>query len=1300
MGNTFSSGLPRWLWAVLFVLGTCALLVGGYRYYQSETERIRQEKYREIAAIGKLKAGQIEQWRQERLSDISRSSKAPYFREGLQEWFLDRNNPALQTKLHDRLALDQRDEGYADVLLLDTEYRILLSADPQPHPLSSEAKKAVAQALAGRTPMLSDLYRCPHGVVHVDAVGPILDDNGQPIAVWVLRSNAESLLYPLIQSWPTPSRTAETLLVRREGDELLFLNDLRHKPNSALSLREPLSRQNLPAVQAVLGKEGIFQGKDYRGVEVLADLRPIPRSPWFIVAKVDSSEILAEARYRGGIVALFAILFIVLAASVTAYGYRHRQVQLYRDLYRSEREQREAQEEFRTTLYSIGDAVITADTAGMVKQMNPVAERLTGWQEAEARGKPVREVFRIVSEETRANVEDPVARVLREGVVVGLANHTLLISRDGKEHPIADSGAPIRDENGVIIGVVLVFQDQTENRRRLDERETRATLLQLLNEQNDTHEIIRNVTGFLQKRSGCEAVGVRLKEGNDFPYFEMRGFTQEFVQAESSLCSRDDAGELLRDSLGNPVLECMCGNVLSGRFDPRLPFFTAKGSFWSNSTTELLASTTEEDRQARTRNRCNGEGYESVALFRLRSDDETLGLLQLNDLAKGRFTPELLEFMESTADEIAIALAKRQALARLLESEERFSKSFKNNPAWLAIVHMGTNKVVEVNDAWARIFGYTRVEAIGHTTVELGIYDDETYGKIVEEAKAKGSVRNAEVNIKTRTGENRALLVSREVIGIKGEPYLLAMGLDITERKRAEEALAEQVEFMSLLMEAIPLPVFFKGVNHVYIGCNSAFAEFVGLPKEKIVGKPALDVVSQETAETFREHDETLFRNPGAQTYATSVKRSDGSTRDVIFHKATYGDSGSTVSGLIGVILDITDRKILEQQLFQAQKMEAVGTLAGGVAHDFNNLLQVVLGYSELMLSDDHLPVQYRDDLSRVNQAARNGADLVQRLLTFSRKSEAKPCPLNLNSQIRQLLQMLSRTIPKMIEIELVLADDLATIDADPTQMEQILMNLAVNARDAMLEGGKLIIKTENVTFDEDYCRTHIEAKPGRHVLLSVSDTGHGMDKETAQHIFEPFFTTKGPCEGTGLGLAMVYGIVKQHGGHIICYSEPSHGTIFKIYFPVLVSGDELPEIEISAIPRGGSETILLVDDEPLIRDFGSRILMRAGYKVIAASNGKEALELYQACCHEIAVVILDLIMPEMGGKQCLAGLLSLDPSAKVIIASGYSASDATREALTSGAKGFVNKPYDMRQVLNIVRAVIDDHTGPEDGLG
>jgi CheY-like chemotaxis protein len=228
------------------------------------------------------------------------------------------------------------------------------------------------------------------------------------------------------------------------------------------------------------------------------------------------------------------------------------------------------------------------------------------------------------------------------------------------------------------------------------------------------------------------------------------------------------------------------------------------------------------------------------------------------------------------------------------------------------------------------------------------------------------------------------------------------------------------------------------------------------------------------------------------------------------------------------------------------------------------------------------------------------------------------------------------------------------------------------------------------VTLDQHYCNTHLEAKPGPYVLLSVSDTGQGMDKETVQHIFEPFFTTKAPSEGTGLGLAMVYGIVKHHGGHIMCYSEPSQGTIFKMYFPALAPGGEMREAEAKALPRGGSETILIVDDEELIRDLGARILTKAGYKVITASNGKKALELYQEKRDEISLVILDLIMPEMGGKGCLEELVKINPAAKVLIASGYTLQDSTKEMADIGANGFVNKPYDVRQLLETVRTVLD----------
>jgi CheY-like chemotaxis protein len=285
---------------------------------------------------------------------------------------------------------------------------------------------------------------------------------------------------------------------------------------------------------------------------------------------------------------------------------------------------------------------------------------------------------------------------------------------------------------------------------------------------------------------------------------------------------------------------------------------------------------------------------------------------------------------------------------------------------------------------------------------------------------------------------------------------------------------------------------------------------------------------------------------------------------------------------------------------------------------------------------------------------------------------------------------MLERTIPKMIDIRVVLGEKLARINADPTQIDQVLMNLAVNARDAMPEGGKLIVETANMVLDEEYARRHLEAKPGRYVLLTVTDTGAGMDKDTLEHIFEPFYTTKAAGEGTGLGLAMVHGIVRLHGGHIRCYSEPGRGTTFRIYLPALTLHEDMEPAPVRPMPLGGSETILLVDDEEHIRDLCSRILTKAGYKVIAASNGKEALDVYERRGDEIGLVVLDLMMPEMGGKHCLEGLLTLNSSVKAVIASGHSAGGPVEDALAAGAKGFVNKPYDIRQVLEVVRRALD----------
>ena len=372
--------------------------------------------------------------------------------------------------------------------------------------------------------------------------------------------------------------------------------------------------------------------------------------------------------------------------------------------------------------------------------------------------------------------------------------------------------------------------------------------------------------------------------------------------------------------------------------------------------------------------------------------------------------------------------------------------------------------------------------------------------------------------------------------------------------------------------------------------------------------------------------------------------------------------------------------------------MEAIGTLAGGIAHDFNNILAAVLGYGELALESAGQGKTNSDEIEQILRAAERAKNLVHQILTFSRKTETDFKPLSLNRKVVEVVRLLERTIPKSISIETLLVPDLKKVKMDAGQIEQVLVNLANNARDAMPDGGRLVIKTSNVELDRDYCRRHAEVRPGSYVLLQVHDSGIGMDPKTLEQIFDPFFTTKEVGKGTGLGLSTVHGIVKTHGGHISCYSEPMRGTFFRIYLPAYE--EEVPpdtlEDKAPDSPTGGSETILIVDDEPALMELAGQILKRMGYDVITARSGEEALDIYRQRKDSPDLVILDLGMPGMGGYNCLKEIRVINPEARVIIASGYSADGQVKDALMAGAAGFISKPFLRSDLLGKVREVLE----------
>ncbi len=442
----------------LIVILSLIVLIAGLFYIRHEAIQIRRKKQIDLKAIAEMKVTELKHWRNERNADATALASRAFFIERIEQWLESPGNNNLKQNLLEDLKLLQNFPSYDAAILTSVNGKLLLASGYSLDTLDTATAKKLIQTAVSQQISHADLYYCPlEKKTHYDIFVPLINAARQTIAVIILRVDPELYLYPMIQKWPTLSKTSETLIVRQDGDSVLYLNELRHQKNTALKLRISLTEKDVPAVQAVLGYQGVWQGKDYRGKTVIAIILPVENTPWFMIAKVDRNEIFEELYIFAIYTFLLMALAIAVLAAMLSFFYSYKQRNIFRNLWLY-------QEEFKTTLYSIGDGVIIADPQGLIKNLNAVAEKLTGWREAQAIGKNLETVFKIVNEETHQAVENPVERVIREGTVIGLANHTLLLSKDGSERPIADSGAPIRDENGEIVGVVLVFRDQTEER--------------------------------------------------------------------------------------------------------------------------------------------------------------------------------------------------------------------------------------------------------------------------------------------------------------------------------------------------------------------------------------------------------------------------------------------------------------------------------------------------------------------------------------------------------------------------------------------------------------------------------------------------------------------------------------------------------------------------------------------------------------------------------------------------------------------------------------------------------------------
>jgi PAS domain S-box-containing protein len=725
-------------------------------------------------------------------------------------------------------------------------------------------------------------------------------------------------------------------------------------------------------------------------------------------------------------------------------------ISVYQDITEHRRaadEVREGEDRYRMLFEQARDSILLLelqpDGPPTIRDANTAALRMHGYSRDELIGKPIS--FLDAEEDAAPEIAARLRLLEDSGSEVFEVRHR---RRDGS---VLVAEAAVRqlavDGKRLVLDISRDITGRKEQERR---QELTATILGLLG--GPPHEgILGDILLAIKQSAGIEAAGIRFQEGEDYPYIEVGGFSPAFLKTERYLCARGPGGEPLRDDSGRVVLGCMCGNIIRGRTDPSLPFFTKGGSFWTNGTTELLATTTPEQRQAHTRNTCNKAGYESVALIPLRAKDRIIGLLQLNDRRKGRFAPDMIEYLEGLSVSIAIAL----------------------------------------------------------------------------------------------------------------------------DRQLAEKQNAR-----------------------------------------------------------------------------------------------------------------------LESDLRQSQKMEVVGRLAGGVAHDFNNLLTAILGNCGFLLRDIPKDDPRRADVEEIKKAGERAADLTRQLLAFSRKQILQPRMLSLEALLANVKKLLRRIIGEDIHLTVTCAEGLPQVKADQGQLGQVIINLAVNARDAMPKGGLLTIAAHESSLScEQAVYQGAAVPPGRYVILTVTDTGSGIDAQALAHIFEPFFTTKGLGKGTGLGLSTVYGIVRQSDGFIDVQSGLGRGTTFKIFLPAASAaipeegGEEEGEGEGEEERRQNSRrTILLVEDEDAVRRTAARMLKKAGYAVLEAASAREALE---HSGEDFDLLLTDIVLPDISGMELGARLKKASPGIKSIYMSGYTDNPDIREVLSRLENRFLQKPFTAKALLAKVREAL-----------
>ncbi len=1072
------------------------------------------------------------------------------------------------------------------------------------------------------------------------------------------------------------------------------------------------------------------------------------------------------------------------------------------------------EQSLRTTLNSIGDALIATDIYGNVTRMNPVAEKLTGWQIADAEGKPLNQVFHIINATTRETTHNPVNTVLGSGRVVGLANHTILIAKHGDEHQISDSAAPIRDDDGDITGVVLVFRDVTKDyaiQQSLYESEERfkglfenaevamcnedlSGVIRELDELRDRG--VTNLREYLENnREAAWSLAdlVKVIHVNDamLTLFGTKKLKNFFGPVRDTfgpgaidvfideLCAIWDKEQVFRSEVNyiTPVgksidviisfqipekkedfksIPFSIMNVTDlketenelrhseGRF--KSLFENAEVSIWNEDLTEVVAALNKlrkdgvkdlskylEDNEklawdmtalvkviqvnkatldlfgAKTGdsfindiNKTFGENaikiftdelcaiWDKKKVFRSEADFQTLDGKPINAIITFQIPETDEDFKNVPVSIIDITELKMAETARR-ESEERLSLHQERSP--LGVISWDNNMTcIQWNPAAEEIFGYTQKEALGKHGVELLVSKklSSEMSEVVKKLMLQtGGTHSINENV---TKDGRIIICewfNTPLIDENGHSIGAAsMVQDITKHKLIEDELRK----LSSAVEQSPASIVITNTKGAIEYVNPKFEHTTGYSAKEVMGKnPRFLKTGYTSNEEYTDLWNTITAGKEWRGDFHNRKK-DGS---LFWESASISPitaEDGTITHFLAAKEDITERKQLEDHLRRSHKMEAVGELAGGIAHDFNNLLGVIIGNLDLMKRKVEEGSKLQSLLEKAQNAALRGSSLTRRLLNFSHQAPEVGSPANVNKVIKGLEDLVGKSLTSKITLETVLADDLWMVELNTGDFEDMLINLSLNARDAMPHGGRLIVETQNKIINRSITEYEDKLEPGEYVEITISDTGIGMAKNVTAKIFDPFFTTKEKDKGTGLGLAMVYGFIQRTKGHISVYSEVGIGTTFRIYLPRSLSMAERMEhaAKVDEVIQGGTENILIVDDEEELTFIAKNILEELGYTTNCAYNSDEALQILEH--NNIDLLFSDIVMAgSLNGFDLADTISKTHPEVKILLTSGFAGKMQNSDELEKWGKKMITKPYRGFELANRIRETLDD---------